>query len=167
MLTLQSTCFICTTCKRKQTMEQQPHCACERTKSKQKQNQVTSLSNWPRVILFDLAHKLIKGWLHCLLSESKGRFVVNNILMFDSTWWLVIAQIQSSLIKKKNIGRPELSLTPHPLRPIASHFCLIPPPLPQSGHHMRITPDYIISIKVVCYLQFLKNKISSNSTNHL
>ena len=30
---------------RKQTMEQQPHRACERTKSKQEQNQVTSHSN--------------------------------------------------------------------------------------------------------------------------
>ena len=37
---LQSTCFICTTWKRKQAMEQQPNGACERTKSKQKQNQI-------------------------------------------------------------------------------------------------------------------------------
>ena len=96
VLILQSTCFICTTWKRKQTMEQQPHRACERTKSKQKQNQVTSHSNWPRVLLFDLAHKqcngIIKEWLHCLTSESNGRFLVNNILMFDS-WCLVMAQI--------------------------------------------------------------------------
>ena len=40
----ESTYFICTTWKRKQTIEQQPHLACERTKSKQKQNQVTSYS---------------------------------------------------------------------------------------------------------------------------
>ena len=40
-----STCFICTTWKRKQTMEQQPQPARERTKSKQKQNQITSHSN--------------------------------------------------------------------------------------------------------------------------
>ena len=65
-------------------MEQQPQRACERAKSKQKQNQVTSQSNRPRVLLFDLAHKqysgTIKGWLHCLMSESKERFLVNNIL---------------------------------------------------------------------------------------
>ena len=36
---LQSTSFICITWKRKQTMEQQPHRACERTWPKQKQNQ--------------------------------------------------------------------------------------------------------------------------------
>ena len=29
--------------------------------------------------------------------------------------------------KKIKIGRPEQSLTPHPLRPITPHFCLIPP----------------------------------------
>ena len=44
--------------------------SCERAKSKQNQNQV------------DLAHKqcncIIKGWLHCLTSESKERFLVNN-----------------------------------------------------------------------------------------
>ena len=36
VLILQSACFIYTTLKRKQTMEQRPHRACERTKSKQK-----------------------------------------------------------------------------------------------------------------------------------
>ena len=30
--------------------------------------------------------------------------------------------------KKKKIGRPEHSLTLYPLRPTASHFCLIPLP---------------------------------------
>ena len=98
-----------------QTMEQQPHRASERTKSKQKQNHATSCSNWPRVPFFDLAHKhcnvIIKGWLHCLTPESKRRFLVNNIL-FDSPWCLVMAQIQFSLIKKMKIGRPELLFLP-------------------------------------------------------
>ena len=40
--------------------------------------------------------------------------------------------------KKKTIGRPEHSLTFCPLRPITSHFPLIPP---QSGRHMCITPN--------------------------
>ena len=74
-------------------MEQQPHRACERTKS-----------NWPRVPLFHLAYKqwngIIKGCLHCLMSNSKGRFLVNNMLMFSSSWCFVMAQIQFSLIKK-------------------------------------------------------------------
>ena len=91
VLILQSTCFICTTWKRKQTLEQQLHDACDRTKSKQ-QNQVTLHSNWPRVLLFDLVHKqcndIIKGWVQCLPSESKGRFLVNYILMLDLAWCL-------------------------------------------------------------------------------
>ena len=41
-----------------------------------------------------------------------------------------MAQTQFSLINKIKIGRPEHSLTPYPLYPIASHFCLnAPPPL--------------------------------------
>ena len=53
--------------------------ACERTKSKQKQNQVTSFSNWPRILLLDLTHKqcngIVKEWLHCLTSGSNGRYI--------------------------------------------------------------------------------------------
>ena len=92
-LILQSPCFICTTWKRKQTMEKQPHCTYEQMKSKQKWNQVTLHSNWPPLLLFDLAHKqsngIIKGWLRCLMSESKGKFLVNNILINlaqDDAW---------------------------------------------------------------------------------
>ena len=88
LLVLKSTCFICTTWKRKQTMEEQPRRAYEQTKSKQIQNQVTSHSNQPSVLLFDLVHKqcngIIEGWLHCLTSESKGRFLVNNLLKVHS-----------------------------------------------------------------------------------
>ena len=51
VLILQLTYFICTTWKRKQTMEEQPNRAHEGTKSKQKQSQVTSHSNWPRAIV--------------------------------------------------------------------------------------------------------------------
>ena len=61
LLVLQLTCFISTTWKRKQTMEKQPHRACERMKSNQKLNQVMPHSNWPRVLLFDLAHKQCNG----------------------------------------------------------------------------------------------------------
>ena len=62
-------------------MEQQLHLACELSKSKQK---VMSYSNRALVPLFNLPHKqcngIIKGWLHCLMSESKGRVFVNNKL---------------------------------------------------------------------------------------
>ena len=36
---------------------------------------------------------IIKGWLHCLMAESKRRFLANNILL---AWCLVIMQIQFS-----------------------------------------------------------------------
>ena len=117
--------FLCATWKSKQTMEQQPHRACEWTKSKQKQNHVTSHSNWPRALLFNLAYKqcngIIKRWLHCLTPYSKGRFFDNNILMFGSAWCQVMAQIQFSLIKKIKIGHPEHSLAPHSQHRIISH----------------------------------------------
>ena len=65
-------CFIWTTSKCEQTMEQQAHHACEQTKSKWKQNQVTSHSNWSHVLLFNFAQKqhnsITKGWVHCLMS---------------------------------------------------------------------------------------------------
>ena len=34
--------------------------------------------------------------------------------------------------KKIKTGRPEYLLTPHPLHPITSHFCITPPPPPHS-----------------------------------
>ena len=83
VLLLQSACFISTTWKRKQTMEQQQHGACERTKTKQRQSQLTSYWNWARVIFSDLAHKqcngIIKECLSCLTSESKGIFLIKHV----------------------------------------------------------------------------------------
>ena len=111
----------------------------------QNKNKATSRSNWPRVLLFDVAHKqcngVIKGWLHCLTSESKGRFLVNNILL---AWSLVIAQAQFFLMKKNKDWTSRTLANPlpsTPLRPITSYFCLTPHPS-QSGRHMCITPIY-------------------------
>ena len=43
---------------------------------------------------------------------------------------------------KKNKDWMSRTLTsPPPLRPITSHFCLTPIPLPESGHHMCITTN--------------------------
>ena len=137
VLILQSTCFIYTSWKHKQTMKQQPHRACERTKSKQKQKH----SNWPGILSFDLAHKqckgIIKEWLHCPISELKGRFLVNNILMFGSAWCLVMSRIQFSLIKKNKDWTSRIVANSHlPTSDIIS-FLLYPPP--KSGSHMCIT----------------------------
>ena len=102
--------------------------ACERTKSKEKQNQVTSHSNWRRVLLFDLAHKqcngIIKGWLHCLRSESKGRFLVNNILVLGLAC-LVIALIQFSLIKRENKDWTSRTLA-NPPPPTSNNISFLP-----------------------------------------
>ena len=96
-------------------MEQERHRACEWTKLRQK---VTSHSNWSRVLLFDFALKqcngITKGWFHCLKSDSKGRFLVNNILMFGSAWCLVMVQIQFSLIKKDKDWMPKTLANPPP-----------------------------------------------------
>ena len=146
-------------------MEQQSRRACERTKSKQKQNQVTSHSNWQCVLLFDLAHKqcigIIKGWLRCLTPEAKGRFLANNILMLGSAWCLVMAQIQFSLIKKIKIGRREHSLTPSPapLRSITYHFCLNPHlPTP-------LKVDAICVLLLYKFQKYLGNSIKFISRN--
>ena len=130
VLILQSVCFVSMTWKRKHTIEQQPHGACEWTKSNKQTKKITPYSNWPRVLLFDSAHKqcngIIKEWLHCLRSESTGRFLANNILL------------EFSLINKIKIGLPEHSLTPRPLCSITSHFYLTTHPR-QSGRYMCIT----------------------------
>ena len=114
-------------------MEQQLHHTCERTKPKQKQNQVKSHSNSPRVLLIDLAHKqcigIIKGWLH----------------MFGSSC-LVTAQIQFSLIKKdedwtsSTLANPQsstsdnISFLPYPPTPLKVDVICVSP-LKQKAIH--------------------------------
>ena len=109
------------------------HVVNERNQTKIKTNKASSYSKWPRILLFDLAHKqssgIIKWWLHCLTSESKRRFLANNMLLASC---LAMVQIQFSLIKKIKIGRPEHLLTPHPLRPITFHFYFTPAHAPSS-----------------------------------
>ena len=69
-------------------MKNQLHRAYKQTKTKTKQNQVTSYSNGPRVLFNDLAPKhyngITKGWNRCLTPESKGIFLVIGMLMFVS-----------------------------------------------------------------------------------
>ena len=59
---------------------------------------------------------IIKGWLHCLTSESRGRFLVNNMLA--NVWLSIMSGHGANPIcfnrKKITIGSPENSLTPHP-----------------------------------------------------
>ena len=117
VLILQSTCFIFTTWKRKQAMEQQPHGACERTKTKQKQNQATSYWNWAHSIS-DLARKqcngIIKGCLSCLTSESKGRFLVKYVNVWLSMMTSHVANPIFFNKKNKDLTTRTLSNPPPP-----------------------------------------------------
>ena len=93
-----------------------------------------SQSNWPHVLLFDLTNKQCNGilirWLHCLMLESKGRFLVNNNILTINVWLSVMSGYGTKPIffNKKKIGHPEHLLTPQLLGPITSHFCLNPTP---------------------------------------
>ena len=129
----------------------------------QNKSKVMSHSNWPRVLWFDLAHKqcnsIIKGWFHCLTSESKCRFLVNHILL---AWCLVMTKIQFSLIKKTKIGRPEHSLTPHPTHPrkfnnisFSFRHCWIKSC--SSDNHYTVAPQAIICSYFVKLLHFYTN----------
>ena len=78
VLILQSPCFICATWKHKQTIEQQPHRSCERIKNKNKTKSrhipIDHGFYWYRWH----CNGIIKGWLYCLTSELKWRFLVNS-----------------------------------------------------------------------------------------
>ena len=95
-------CFICTIENVNKLWNNMWTVQCERTNTKKKhktttttkKKQVKSRPNWPRALLFDLVHKQCNVIIHCLTSESKERFLVNNVLMFGLTWCLLMEQIQ-------------------------------------------------------------------------
>ena len=53
----------------------------QQQQQQQNNNKVNSHSNWLFVFSPQQCNSIIKGWLHCLRSESKGRFFANNILL--------------------------------------------------------------------------------------
>ena len=60
--------------------------------------------------------------------------------------------------EKIKTGRPEYSLTPHPLHPITSHFCLtLPPPL----HPRTPPPPFKVDATCVSPLMFICTTTSS------
>ena len=75
-------------------------------KSKQKQNQVMSYTNWPCLLLFDLVPN------NAMVSLKDG-----FILMFSSAWCLVMAQIQFFLVEKTNWMSRTLAYPPPPTLP--------------------------------------------------
>ena len=62
--------------------------------------------------------------------------------MFGSAWYLVITQIQFSLIKKTKIGRPEHSLTPH--SPLSNNISFLP------HHPTPPPPPPFLKVDVIC-----------------
>ena len=73
--------------------------------------------------------RIIKGWLHHLTSESKGRHLVIKILMLGTAWCLVMAQTQFSLIRKRNWMSRTFAIT-HP--PTSKSISFLPWPLPHT-----------------------------------
>ena len=96
--------------------EEQPHRACERTKSKQKLNQACHIQiDHAFYCAIDPRNSngIIKGWLHCQTSESKGRFLV-NVLTFSSVWCLSDHVANPIFFNKKNKDWMSRTLaTPH------------------------------------------------------
>ena len=74
----------------------------ERNRNKIKPSHVTFKLNTRSIVRF---RAIIKGWLHCLTSESKIRFLFRLSMMSDHG---------ANPIFFNKIGRPEHSLTPHP-----------------------------------------------------
>ena len=80
------------------------------------------LSNSAMVVL------LIKGWLNCLTSESKGRFLVNNIL---NTWLSMIPGYDTNpiFLGKKKLDVHNFRWPPTPCFRQHLNFALTPHPL--------------------------------------
>ena len=72
-----------------------------------------------------------------------------------------MAQVQFSLIKKIKIERPEHSLNPpfHPLRPVTSHFCLIPQPLPLKVDAICVSPLTNLYVSKASYLDCISEVV--------
>ena len=53
---------------------------------------------------------IIKGWLHCLTSESKGRFLANNILYIIIHYKLFCRNKMSGIPIKNHSKKPQAFL---------------------------------------------------------
>ena len=126
-------------------MEQQSHRAPERTKSKQKQNQVTSHSNWLRVLLFDLAVVSLKDDFTVWRQTQKEDF----LSVIFNVWLSMISSHGANPIffkkKKKRLDVQNKANSPHTYDRQYLIFALpIPPPYsPQSSHPTLLKVDVI------------------------
>ena len=116
---------------------------------------------WSKYNYYMLSSKfiVIKRWLYCLTSESKGIFLANNILTFD----LVMTGHDANpilLIKQNKDWTFRILATSYPLpippaSLITSHFCHTNPLTPSpGGRHMCINRFFlIISLFIICLLR--------------
>ena len=142
-------------------MKQQPHRAYERMKSKQKQNQVISHSNWPHVFLFNLAYKQCSGifevWLCCLSSESKRRFLVNDILIINVWLSMMFGHGANPVFFDKRIkdwtSRTLVNPT-HPLHPVTSSGNILHPFTLLKVDVICVSPLTVNSFLLLYYIYF-------------
>ena len=94
-------------------------------KTKTKPNHVTFKLTTGSIVRF--SPQRVHGYHQkiCLTLDSIGRFWVTNILMFDSAWCQVMAQIQFSLIKKSCTFRILVTSPPSYIR---YHLIFTSPP---------------------------------------
>ena len=95
---------------------------------------------------------ILRRLLHRLTLELIGRFLVNYMLIFDSGWCLVSAQIQFSLLKNKDWTCK--TLAPHPAPPYIRWyliFVLTPHP------HLNLKMDLICvsHLNNICWLRVM------------
>ena len=114
----------------------------ERTKSKQRQNQVTSYSNWAHILLFDLAHKQWNG-----IIKGSLRAISVNRKISCQYYGSVCSSLMSGygvnpiFFNKKNEDWTSRTFaTPTQLCPITSHFSLTTAALPSPPTHTHIPP---------------------------
>ena len=87
---------------------------------------------------------------------DQGGLLVNGVLMFGSAWCLVMVQVYFSLMKGIEIGRSRHWLAPHLLRPMTSHFALLPPW--SNAYHSL---SYLATGEATRKFQFISNNHAS------
>ena len=126
-------------------------CMYEWTKSKQRQNQVTSHSNWAHILLFDLAHKQWNG-----IIKGSLRAISVNRKISCQYYGSVCSSLMSGygvnpiFFNKKNEDWTSRTFaTPTQLCPITSHFSLTTAALP-SPPHTHTHPTLSLKVGVMC-----------------
>ena len=124
-------------------------------KTKTKPNHVTFKLTTGSIVRF--SPQRVHGYHQkiCLTLDSIGRFWVTNILMFDSAWCQVMAEIQFSLIKKSCTFRILVTSPPSYIRCHLIFTSPPPPPIP----HIHTTTSQLFNTPLVSSLTTLKSPL--------